>query len=469
MPLWVITGTVLEFCFVGMVALGDLRQHTIEFLVLFGVACIAYGAVVWRPLRQDENQKTVALIVGLAILFRITLWLSTPPTLSDDVYRYIWDGRLMNAGVNPYAKPVNSPTLDSLDTPLRQLVNHPDMSTPYLPTAQVFSAIVYRIAPESPLAFQVATSLFDLLTGLVVLDLLRHLRLPRSRALIYLWHPLVVIEFAHGAHIDALMTFLTMAAIWLLVVARRKLSSAAVMAAATLTKGLPLLLLPVVARRWGQRGVGVYLALLVVGCIPFALSAGWGLTGSLDGTGVFGTIRIYADRWNYNGGFYHCLETVTCGYPTPGAVPLDANTWTTIFCTKLAMAALLGLVLVGIWRYGRRHSDALSLVRLAAVPLTAYLLLTTTVHPWYATLIVPVLPFFAPGETETSRIGRFLLPGLYFSTVVALSYLTYLDPANLREYDAVRLVEYIPLYLMLLWAAFSHHPSPLNIQQPAEN
>jgi alpha-1,6-mannosyltransferase len=382
----------------------------------------------------------------------MTLWLTTPPTLSDDVYRYIWDGRLMNAGVNPYAHPVDSPALDALNTGFRQLVNHPEMSTPYLPAAQIFSATVYRIAPENPLAFQVATSLLDLLTGLLVIDLLRHLELPASRALIYLWHPLVVVEFAHGAHVDAVMTLLVMAALWLVIVARRHTLSAVALAAATLIKGLPLLLLPVMARRWGLRGVVIYLALLATAFATFAREAGWGLIGPLDGTGVFGTVRIYADRWNYNGGIFHRLETAICAYPMPGAVPSDIGTWTTIFCTKIAPAALLALALVVVWKHARHHTDDLTLLRLAAVPLAVYLLLTTTVHPWYATMIVPLLPFFVPGREEASRIGPFLLPALYLSTVVALSYLTYVDPARSREYDAVWLVEYVPLYLMLLWA-----------------
>ena len=93
-------------------------------------------------------------------------------------------------------------------------------------------------------------------------------------------------------------------------------------------------------------------------------------------------------------------------------------------------------------------------MRLAAIPLAAYLLLTTTVHPWYVTLIIPLLPFLTPRDQADGRISRYLLPGIYFSAAVGLSYLTYLDPAAPREYDLVRLTEYVPLYLMLIWAAW---------------
>jgi alpha-1,6-mannosyltransferase len=448
------TGLLMEICWIGMVFLGDLRQHTIPFLGLYGLACLGYGGAVWWLLHGPDRRRTLPPILSLAILFRATLLFTTPPTLSDDVYRYIWDGRLMNAGVNPYAHAVESPLLDRFDSPQRHLVNNSWMASPYLPAAQALFAAVYRIAPDSPLAFQVAAVLFDLLTGWLVSDLLRRLGLPQARVLITLWNPLVIVEFAHGAHVDALMICLMVAAFWALVAARSKLPSVVTLAAATLTKGLPALLLPVMTRRWGWRRTIVYAGLIIAVCLAFALGAGWGLTGPLDGEGLFGALRIYAAHWNYNGGLYHWLEVGLSGYWTPGAVPPEIVGWGPIRAAKIVVAATLGLVLIAVWWKGRQCDDNLALLRLATVPLAAYLLLATTVHPWYVTLIIPLLPFLLPQKGGASRAARFLLPWLTFSAVVPLSYLTYLDPANLREYDLVRLVEYVPLYLLLIWSAW---------------
>jgi len=352
------------------------------------------------------------------------------------------------------------------------------MASPYLPAAQALFAAVYRLAPDSPLAFQVAAGLFDLLTGWLVADLLRRLGLPRARALIYLWNPLVVVEFAHGAHVDALMICLMMAALWSLVVARRRETppttfSVVALAAATLTKGLPALLLPVVARRWGWRRTIVYAGLIIAVCLPFALGAGWGLTGPLDGEGLFGALRIYAAHWsiyaahwNYNGGIYHWLEVGLSGYWMPGAVPPEVVGWGPIWAARPIVAVVLGLVLIAVWRMSQRCDGDLALLRLATVPLAAYLLLTTTVHPWYVTLIIPLLPFLLPQEGEAGRTSRFLPPLLYFSIAVPLSYITYLDPANLREYEFVRLVEYVPLYLLLVWSAW---PASGGVDGPGAN
>jgi alpha-1,6-mannosyltransferase len=441
----IITGLLMQIAFVGMASLHDLRQHTISFLWLYALACLGYGIAVRWSLRGTGPRATLALILGLAVSFRLTLLFSAPPTLSDDVHRYIWDGRLTNAGVNPYAHAVASPLLDQFDSPQRALVNNNWMASPYLPAAQVMFASVYRLAPNSPLAFQIAAVIFDLLTGLLVSDLLRRLGLPRARALIYLWNPLVIVEFSHGAHVDALMICLMMLALWALIAARSTLLSAVALAAATLTKGLPALLLPVVARRWGWQRTLVYGGLVVAACLPVALQAGWGLTGSQNGTGLFGALRIYTSYWNYNSGIYHWLIVGLSGCWTPGVAPSKVVGWEPIWAAKLIVTLALGLALTVVWRKSQEHDDDLALLRLALLPLAAYLLLATTVHPWYVTLVVPLLPFLAPQKAALAL--------LYFSASVALSYLTYLDPANLREYDLVRLLEYVPLYLLLIWSA----------------
>jgi alpha-1,6-mannosyltransferase len=480
-----LAGVAIQTCFAALVPLATLRGPALaDFLAYYLIAGAAYAVAVAR---LGRDRLSLRAIWAFAILFRLTLLLTSPPTLSDDVYRFIWDGRLASAGVSPYAQAVESPILDPFDSPQRGLVNNSEMASPYLPTAQALFAAAYWLFPNSALVFQVVAVLLDLLTGWLVVDMLGRLGTPRGRALIYLWNPLVCIEFAHGAHVvDALMMFMTMATFWLLILAwpnfgvslaeRNRRSKAltwgsvVTLAAATLTKGLPALMISVVVWRWRWVRVLVYAGLVLAVSLPFALRAGWGLTGPPDGTGLLGAVRIYARYWNYNGGLYHWLEVVLSGYKTPGAVSPDVVGPEPIRAAKSITAALLALVLLavawGSWRYTRARSVPdppsgspsgsaanLAMLRLAVVPPAAYLLLTTTVHPWYVTLLIPLLPFLLPKQGEATHSGRFLWPWIYFSIAVAFSYSTYWDPDNLREYRLVRQVEYLPLYALLIWAA----------------
>jgi hypothetical protein len=446
-------GLLIGAGWVGMALLGDLQARLIPFLALYGLACVGYGAAV-LVLHKRERLKALPLVVGLALLFRVTLLFTAPPVLSSDVYRYIWDGRLVNSGVNPYGHAVDSPLLDRYDSPLRRLVNNEWMASPYLPAAQALFAAVYRLAPDSPFAFQVAAVLCDLLTGWMVIDLLVRLGQLRERSLVYLWHPLVILEYAHGGHVDAWMVCLIVAALWALIALRSRLLSVIVLAIATLTKGLPALLLPVVARRWRWPYVLVYLGLILVAILPFALDAGWGLSVPPEGEGLFGALLVYSAYWNYNSGLYHWLEVLLSGYPTPGPVPQEVVGWLPVYLAKLAMALGLGGVLAFVWRKSQEVETPLALLRWAIVPLTAYLVLATTVHPWYVTWIVPLLVFLLPRPETSDAASRFLWPLLHLSLVVPLSYLSYLGSAQPREYALVRVGEYVPFFVLLAWAGY---------------
>jgi hypothetical protein len=435
--------------YAGMVSVhrqhGTLRdEYTPTTLVWYGLAFGAYlAAILWA-----ERQRGVApsLLWGGAIAFRVLL-LFTTPSLSDDVYRYLWDGYVANQGVSPYAYPIDSPALDPLDIPARSQANNRDMASPYLPAAQIIFAGLTRLQ-RHPLSLQISMVIFDLLAGLFILRLLKLAQLPAHRLLIYLWNPLVVIEVAHGAHIDAWMIFLTLASLWLTVSPRRfRLATWAapvVLALATLTKLLPGLLLPVLFWRWRWRQLGLYTGVAVLLLVPVGLQAGWGLTGPLDGTGLFGAIRIYADRWNFNSGLFHWLEVDLL----QEMIGLGgAEMW----AKRIVLLTLAG-ILLSVWLRARRRTSLRATLRLMAVPFMAYLLLTTTVHPWYALSLLAFLPFLAPAPGESRWRWLALLPWLYLSATLPLSYLTYLDPLDFRELEWVRRTEWLPtLGLLAIW------------------
>jgi alpha-1,6-mannosyltransferase len=100
----------------------------------------------------------------------------------------------------------------------------------------------------------------------------------------------------------------------------------------------------------------------------------------------------------------------------------------------------LGLVAAGRW--ARSARDLRQLFSRCVWPVALYLLLTTTVHPWYLMPLVALLPFALPRWSA-------VLPFIYYSASVGLSYLTYLDPLNLQETDWGRRLEYLPLYGLL--------------------
>ncbi|MXY92860.1 MAG: hypothetical protein F4Y42_05350 [Caldilineaceae bacterium SB0664_bin_27] len=444
-----------------------------EFLIWFCLAFAAYATTIfwlerwWHDGSQENSSsrtgvRTFYLLVwiwGGGCLFRWLL-LQTYPTLSSDVFRYMWDGYVTANGVSPYAYPINASQLDWLDTPFRAQANHAWMASPYLPAAQWFFAAIALFYPLDPISFQSAAVLFDLGTAFILSRLLVAVGLPAKRLLIYLWNPLVIVETAQGAHVDSLMVLLMMLAVYAMVRAGNSDSRASrtahpelvegkpafslvapvFLALATLTKLIPALLLPVFWRRWnwGSRLLFVYLTLGML--VAPALRAGWGLAGDLDGRGLFGALRIYNEQWKFNSGLFRWLEDWLESMGIEG--PMTQAQEIVYFLMFLLLLAVW-------WQFRQTEMDMRTTLRWLAVPLGGYLLLTTTVHPWYLLVLTPFLPFLAPAENEPKRLWLLALPWLWLSGIVSLSYVTYLDPENLRDLDWVRLLEWLPTLCLL--------------------
>lgn len=463
------SGIILAISLTFLIPLPNLRGPQVAaFLTFYLIAAAAYFIAV---IRLDRDNLSLGIIWGFAILFRILL-LFTEQSLSDDVYRFIWDGNLLRQGINPYAQAVNSPLLNTYENPLREFVNHDWMASPYLPAAQLLFLSVTGIAPDNIFSFQITAVILDLLIGWFVFDSLRRLSISPAGVLIYLWNPLIISEFANGAHVvDAWMIFLVMLAFWLMIRtsnSRRhgslfNLGVILAMAGATLTKVLPALLVPIFLRRWHWKWLLLYLGVILGALSAFALGAGWGIIGPLNGVGVFGAMRIYLSWWNFNSSLYHWLEVSLSGYRTPGAVPIEVVGQAPILVARFLTTSIIIFIslLTGWWAWridspqrANYLTRTLNLIRLSVIPIGAYLLLTHTVHPWYVGFIVPLLPFLLPKRNEESQVSRFIWPLLYLSIAVSLSYLTYFDPNDLREYDIVRWVEYLPVFVLLIWAVW---------------
>ena len=240
-------GIVLAISLTFLIPLPNLRGPQVTvFLTFYLIAAAAYFIAV---IRLDRDKMGLGIIWGFAILFRVLILL-TEQSLSDDVYRYIWDGSLLSQGVNPYALAVNSPLLNNYESPYRELVNHDWMASPYLPAAQLLFASVTAIVPENVFSFQITTVILDLMIGWLVFDSLRRLSIPPAGVLIYLWNPLIISEFSNGAHVvDAWMIFLVMLAFWLMLqsnyLPQRKslfnLGAVLAVAGEPITKGIPVL------------------------------------------------------------------------------------------------------------------------------------------------------------------------------------------------------------------------------------
>jgi alpha-1,6-mannosyltransferase len=223
-----------------------ISGYTALFIGQFAIYLLACYFVMRGQAPASRKMKLIlaAIVFIFAAAFRFDL-VAQRPYLSTDVYRYIWDGRVQTAGINPYRYVPAAPELADLrDDKIYPYINRRDYdSTPYPPGAQVIFHAAYLLHSSSVSAFKVLLSIFDLLAIVAVMIVLARNGLNPAQAIVFAWHPLLIYEGAHTGHIEsAFIVFLVLA---MLAHSYKKPTLTGVaLAMATLIKYYPAMLLP---------------------------------------------------------------------------------------------------------------------------------------------------------------------------------------------------------------------------------
>jgi hypothetical protein len=355
-----------------LTAAGLWRQHLYDtdgFTVLALLQGALYAAAVVFSWRGGLSRRVLIAVLAVAALLRLAALLA-PPYLSDDINRYVWDGRVEAVGINPYRYVPADPHLAALrDQTIFPNINRRDYApTIYPPVAEYVFFLGTRLG-RSLTAMKATIVAIELLGVLLLLSLLRDLRLPRERILIYVWHPLPLWEFAGSGHVDAAVVTLVALALW----ARRREApwlTGSALAAAALVKFFPLVLFPALYRRWDWKMPLAAAATFIVAYLPFA-GGGSALLGFLPG-------YLQEEGLQSGAGFF--LANLL------RSVPFLEHLAPSLYMA-LAAAALLALAVHSLFTAESRYlSSALTLAVAAMVLLSPH-------YAWYFAWIVPLLCF----------------------------------------------------------------------------
>ena len=240
--------------------------------------------------------RALWLIFGFGITIRIYVLLFDP-LLSSDIYRYIWDGRVQAAGINPYRYfPAHGALAFLRDATIFPNINRADFAlTIYPPVAQFFFLIVTRIG-ESVTAMRLALLGCELVTVILINRFLRPMNRPATRIVAYVWHPLPLWEIANSGHVDALMVALMLLGLWVALTGHA-LRGAVLITFSMLVKPIAAPVLAGIWRPWDLKMPLLVTAAIALSYLPY-LSVGWGVLGFLtQGYMVEEGIRDGNDIW----------------------------------------------------------------------------------------------------------------------------------------------------------------------------
>ncbi|HEX9007347.1 MAG TPA: glycosyltransferase 87 family protein [Bacteroidota bacterium] len=386
-----------------------MAVHTAVFALL-ALLVLAYRGTP-ADAGAPEDARLLWIILGFGLLFRLTL-VPHPAVASDDIYRYLWDGKVLSHGVNPYAYPPADPHLAPLASgELPALVNHPELGSIYPPLAQSFFWLSWTLFGPSQAGLKLLLTLADAATLLLLVALLRRIRKPSLFVILYAWSPLPVLYGSLDGHIDLLGTpLLLLALLWGL--KSRAFRAALGVAGAALVKIHPLLIAPLLVKvRRNAAGMAAALlavALFILAWLPFRDHL----------PEITRWLSVYGSRWEFNGGLF------TVAYWVLGT-------------NESAHSAMNFLLLLWIIWLIIRHTDWLESVFQAFLGLVVF---GPVVHPWYLLWLSALI---------VVRWSRAVFVFLGLSVVSNVVVWRYQSGSGWNDDPLLLLIQYVPLFMLL--------------------
>ncbi len=379
-----------------------------DFIKLAGL----YLGLFFLSFRFIKMQKhNFWILAALALAYRL-LFLFSLPNLSQDFYRFIWDGRLIAAGWNPFGyiprELFGNPDFHIQQAP--QLLNGMgNLSTGhfsnYPPLSQLIFAISGFLFPGNILGAVMCMRLFLILADLGTLyfgsKLLKDLKLPEYRIFWFLLNPFVIIELTGNLHFEGLMVFFLVVSLFLL--HRRKwFFSAVFFGLAVSVKLLPLLFLPLFYKYFRKNSnlVNLQFYYLLVGLtvllsfIPFYSS---GVVSNF-----INSVGLWFGKFEFNASIYYLVRWI--GFQIKGYNIIE---------TAGKILPLISFAFILFLSFFRKNNTLRQLIENMLFAVSFYLFLSTTVHPWY--LMIPLM---------LSIVTKFRYM-IVWSAAVILSYFAY--------------------------------------------
>lgn len=387
---------------------GISRTNFDGFILLYTILFALYFFYFKQSI---DNPKNVFIGVGAAILFRVAL-LFTIPNLSDDFYRFFWDGQLLTNGIGPFAATPaewvangGTATISALNNDLYSKLNSPEYFTIYPPVCQFVFWTAAKLFPNNlegaVIVMKFFMLLFELGTLFFLSRMLKHWKLRPDLILLYALNPLVIIELTGNIHFEAGMICFSLMAVWLFV-KKMPNGSALAMALAICTKLLPLIFLPFLIKRLfkNQSFIPMLKYFSIVGLIVVALFSM--VLNVEEVKNILASIDLYFRRFEFNASVYYLIREI--GYWVKG--------WNIIQSAGPILGVLTFGSICGLAFLEKKRSWV-SLLRMMLLSLSIYLVFANIVHPWYIASLIAFCLF-----------TNFRYPILW-SFLIMLTYQTY--------------------------------------------
>lgn len=379
---------ILSFVLYAAMGYGIQRHQTLPLLACYLGIFFLFLLILYK--HKSYGNDEVRFWIAGGIIFRALLLFSIP-ALSDDFYRFIWDGRLLNAGIHPFAQVPSyyinhHASIPGIDAELYSKLNSKETFTIYPPVSQLIFWLSVILSTGSlywsMVVMKVIIFLFELGTLWVFSRLLRHFDRPAGTILMYALNPLVILELTGNLHFEGIMIFFLLVSISLLC-RDKHLPSAFAYALSVCTKLITMIFLPLMLRHLPLRKTLSFWTLTLVFTTLLFLPL---LTMDII-YGFSTSIGYYFQRFEFNASIYYLVREA--GYHIFGFNIIQ------FAGPALAFIAASLILIISFRNLPAKVAFGIDLTIFTRMLwcMFIYLLFTTILHPWYIITLLAISIF----------------------------------------------------------------------------
>lgn len=401
------------FCFLFLLIHILNTKPIITYSIIYISSSIIFVFISWQILKNEIPFSYAVGLVVVGILLRVS-FISINPIGSDDYYRYMWDGKVQSAGINPYLYSPNDPSLQKLHSEtIPKFVNNPDMKTIYFPLSQWLFYAGYSLSGEAVWGYKLLLLIFELITLSALFLLIRKMNIPDKYILLYALCPLPIIQFSLDAHLDGFGLPLLILALFFYL-DNKKILSLIFLGLSFSIKPVGLLFLPILffyEKKLPERIKVVFIPVIAfsVQFIPYIFFSN-----------PFESFFIYAKHWTFNGIVFNIIDSF-----------IQNNQTARIICGILLVICLLPFIF-----------NKMDLLHKYYYSVLLLLIFSPVVHPWYIAWLAVLLSIL-PRWSGIFYVG--------LSSLTVFTVLSYQLNGLWKEYPIVLMLEYIPVVVILIY------------------
>lgn len=361
------------------------------------------------------------VMIKIGLVFRLIILISTP-NLSQDFYRFFWDGQLILNGFNPY---LNTPN----QIIISKLISFPEMNeiyelmgslsqnnySNYPPIHQIITFLALLITDKSIITSIISLRLILILFDLGILfygiKLLKKLKKPKNIIFIYFLNPLVILELTGNLHLEGVMVFFMILSFYHLY-RKKEIYSGIFLGLSILTKLIPLIILPLFLYRLGLKK-SIRFIITITGVISTGFAPFINFTSLIN---YSKSINLWFSNFEFNASFYYALKEIFKGFNIR-------------LIDYMVYVIPISILIVLTYLISMKKNKTQDILTQSLIILTTYLFISTTIHPWY---IIPLI--------FLSCFTNYRYP-IFWSLTIFLSYFSYYE-IQVNENHFLLAIEY---------------------------